>query len=530
MPTIADIRQQYPMYSDMSDGELVRGLHKKFYADIPYQDFLRKIDFSEKVNPTDGMSNLQKFNAGAGKALYDIGQGAAQLVGAGESGAQTKARKELDAPLMRTAGGVTGNLLGNMTAFAPALVAAPATIPAAAGIGMTMGALRPAESVGDRLGNMATDAAVAGGMQAAVGPGAQKLGEWAANKEAQAAQMEAQNAVRDAALKAGREAGYVVPPATANPTLLNKTLESIPGKQAMEQAASVKNQQVTDALARESLGLGPTSVLSEKGLQDLRNQAAAPYRQIKDLPGKVVADQDFSAMVKKIGGDYEAAIAEFPNSTKNVAIDDLKKDLEIGSWSPKAVLEKVKQLRFDASKNFNAFDSPEKLALARAQRSAAEALDSLLGRNLMASGNGQLANEYAQARQFIAKTHDVEAALLPDGHVSAKILSKIGEDAPLSGQLKTISDFSGSFKKATKNLVDIGSPETHNLKTWVAAAGGATGAAMGGPIGGALGAAAPFVVPPAARAMLLSDLYQGALATPSYSPGVLLRAAKAVVP
>lgn len=43
MPTIAEIRQQYPQYQDMSDADLAGALHKKFYADMPVAEFNAKI-------------------------------------------------------------------------------------------------------------------------------------------------------------------------------------------------------------------------------------------------------------------------------------------------------------------------------------------------------------------------------------------------------------------------------------------------------------------------------------------------------
>ena len=40
---IAEIRSKYPQYDDMSDEELARSLHRKFYADINFGDFSQKI-------------------------------------------------------------------------------------------------------------------------------------------------------------------------------------------------------------------------------------------------------------------------------------------------------------------------------------------------------------------------------------------------------------------------------------------------------------------------------------------------------
>lgn len=46
MPTIAEIRQQYPDYSDLSDKELADKLHKKFYSDLDEKTFYQKINLS----------------------------------------------------------------------------------------------------------------------------------------------------------------------------------------------------------------------------------------------------------------------------------------------------------------------------------------------------------------------------------------------------------------------------------------------------------------------------------------------------
>lgn len=48
MPTMKDIREQYPEYNDLSDGALAAKLHKAFYADMPFNDFSQKISLTEK--------------------------------------------------------------------------------------------------------------------------------------------------------------------------------------------------------------------------------------------------------------------------------------------------------------------------------------------------------------------------------------------------------------------------------------------------------------------------------------------------
>jgi hypothetical protein len=48
MPTLAEIRQQFPQYSDLDDGALAEGLHRKYYSDIPREEFDKKIGFSNQ--------------------------------------------------------------------------------------------------------------------------------------------------------------------------------------------------------------------------------------------------------------------------------------------------------------------------------------------------------------------------------------------------------------------------------------------------------------------------------------------------
>lgn len=49
MPTIAEIRDKYPQYKDMTDEALADALHRKFYSDMPREQF----DFSVGMRKTD---------------------------------------------------------------------------------------------------------------------------------------------------------------------------------------------------------------------------------------------------------------------------------------------------------------------------------------------------------------------------------------------------------------------------------------------------------------------------------------------
>lgn len=51
MPDLAEVRQQFPQYGDMTDGALADALHTKFYSDMPRADFDAKLGLSKPAAP-----------------------------------------------------------------------------------------------------------------------------------------------------------------------------------------------------------------------------------------------------------------------------------------------------------------------------------------------------------------------------------------------------------------------------------------------------------------------------------------------
>lgn len=163
----------------------------------------------EAPNPTEGMSFFDKARAGFGKSFADTYRGTKQalteavaipfsnvanIYGVGGRGdvahtlntparkaaemrAEETERQRLDAPLMRTGGGVVGNIAGTLTQLAgPAYlsrgsVAAPAFLPRTtlgnAAQGGILGAIQPVGTEDSRLTNAAVGTAV-GGVGAAI--------------------------------------------------------------------------------------------------------------------------------------------------------------------------------------------------------------------------------------------------------------------------------------------------------------------------------------------------------------------------
>lgn len=63
---IAEIRQKYPQYNDLSDEELAKGLHKKFYSDMDFGEFSDKIGLTSQLN----LSEEQKAEIQARNEAY----------------------------------------------------------------------------------------------------------------------------------------------------------------------------------------------------------------------------------------------------------------------------------------------------------------------------------------------------------------------------------------------------------------------------------------------------------------------------
>jgi hypothetical protein len=79
MPTIAEVREKYPQYSDMSDADLAGALHQKFYADMPREEFDKKVGLTPE-KPKEDVSVLADVAKSGGIGAV---KGAIGAVGAG---------------------------------------------------------------------------------------------------------------------------------------------------------------------------------------------------------------------------------------------------------------------------------------------------------------------------------------------------------------------------------------------------------------------------------------------------------------
>jgi len=317
---------------------------------------------------------------------------------------------------------------------------------------------------------------------------------------------------------ATRDAGYVVPPSTIKPTMGNVAVESLGGKIATAQTASIRNQEVTNKLASQSVGLSPNQPLTKAALKNLRETAGQAYEKLGNV-GRITPDLDFYSDISRIRSSIAQIQRDFPKADigSGDKIDDLVKSLQRPGFDSKSGLEYIKELRKSAVGNLtgqNAAD-PANRSLGTAQQKAADALEDMIERQLSQTGNQSLVNDFRAARQLIAKTYTVQNALETTGNVNAaKLAALLRKDRPLSPELTTAARFAGAFPKAAAMPERIGGAGVSALDATMAGAGGALGLALQSPQTAAAALAFPFARY-GARNIALSKALQKGLLKPS---------------
>ena len=412
----------------------------------------------------------KQLAAGAGSMLTDLGQGAAQIAGMGPSEKEVEERRDLDVPLMATPGGFTGKLAGGVAATAPAVLAG-STLPAVAATGAAYGALQPVGEDESRAFNTTAGALTAGASKFGMDKAAPWLAKTVAGKRAAAAPVNARAQELARVLKEGRESGLTVPPSQANPSAVNRVLESISGKASTQQAAALRNQDVVYAASQRHAGLPANVALTKPALAEAREVAAAPYRQVA-------------------------------NSSPEAAV-------MLKNWRDMNQRASMHWDEFARTKSVAAYDAYE--AAKRGANLALEDIERLAG--------PALKGELQAARVQIAKIHTVAKALRGSSIDPRSYMKAAERGEPISGEIGKIARFSQDFPKAMTAPQQGGSVGVNQLLPWLGGGGGGVvGAALGGPAGAGVGSvagmAATQAVPPAVRSLLLSGPYQAAMTKP----------------
>jgi hypothetical protein len=262
---------------------------------------------------------------------------------------------------------------------------------------------------------------------------------------------------QEVALKKGQDLGYVVPPATTNPTVLNRAMEGVAGKVSTAQAASIKNQKITNDLVRQELGLSPDAELSHDTLEQYRAQQSPAYAKVAAVP-EIKFGPEYNRELNKLTTVSDKITSDLPNYRSTGAekvqalIDSIKPPN--GVMSGDTAVELSKSLRSEAKaydNSANRTGDPHDRALATAYRGSAAAVENAVQKHLESIGQPELAANWDAARRNIAKSYSVENALDGAGNVDAGKLGKqLIKGKPLSGNLEAAADFANNFPKANK--------------------------------------------------------------------------------
>lgn len=415
-------------------------------------------------------SPVNRTLAGIGSAPASLYEGLKQRLGMGDD-------KAIHAQRIIADEAPAGALVGNVAMLAPTVAIPGANTIAGAGVvnGLA-GFLQPTQGNESVAKNTTVNAVLGMAGQGAANALGKYLQGNAAKKAADMAGQQSRNAIEDATIQAAQQAGYVVPPSTVNPSWINKRLESIAGKAAVGQEAAMRNQEATNALARQTLNLPENAAISETAVKNARDAFAAPYREVAAL-----------------------------------------------SPDAKQALDLLKQTRVEANKQWSYFKrtgDPAVEKAARALSAEANGWENFLEQEAIKAGKPDLVASLKEARANVAKTFDVERALnTSTGNVVATDLGRaIDKGAKLSGGLETMARFADAYPQLAREASRVPTPGVSKSEAIVAALLGGGGAAFGGPAG-MLAGALPLMSGPA-RSLVLSKPYQAAMAKHNYSQGM----------
>lgn len=273
-------------------------------------------------------STMQNVAAGVGGVVAGIPLGVRQILGKDKPGEVDEWKRAM-AGLWSTPGGKAGTVLGGVATAAPAMfIPGINTAAGAATLGAVSGALQPVAEGESRLLNTAIGGATGGLAQAGVNKLASVAANRATTKAAALATEKAQNAARDATIADVRAAGYVIPPTQVTPGragALNRLAEGLAGKIQTAQQAAIKNQTVTDTLAKRAIAIPEEMPLSKEAIHTVRNTAGEVYKLVK-MAGPMSADDDFARSMSGVVGEYRSLVKDFP-SQANPQIESLISDL-----------------------------------------------------------------------------------------------------------------------------------------------------------------------------------------------------------
>ena len=333
------------------------------------------------------------------------------------------------------------------------------------------------------------------------------------------------------ALIDAKKAGLLVTPTEANPSsALNRTTEGFVGQSKLQKVISAKNTERLNQIAREDIGLSPNQPLTLDNLSAVRKTAGEKYDAVRGI-GEVSIDPAYITELDAIKSKYDGASKSFKNEASPVenAVKSAKNTVIPDKFDASAGIDKIKIERSRADRAFATGDTE----LGKAHKAIADAIENQIDRHLQLTvQTGQAVTEFRAARQLIAKTYDVQKALVQD-NIDARKLVKSYDKGRLTGGLKEI----GQFGKYFPGAAQVGLKGAYVPSSWELmgmGAGGAIGVGShllsGGATIPALAASAALAGRPIGRALVATKPFQDAFVRPqTFGPGLGLKAANAAL-
>ena len=312
-------------------------------------------------------------------------------------------------------------------------------------------------------------------------------------------------------LQRAQSEGYVTPTSSANPQSAGRGfVEGVSGKPRLQQEASFKNQQVTNRIVAEELGLPEGTVITRDALDGVRARAGQAY-EVMDNAGVVTTSTAFRrdlanavANLKKVSKDFEVLAKK--DSPVQQALE-IAEGLNKPTFNASSVAPVTRILRDEASA---AFRNGQK-QVGSAYRDLSKAIEDAAEAHLARFGDPAAVQAFRDARQTIAKSYSVEKALDGDGFVSAtKLANQLAKREPLSDGLLTIAEFAEQFPRSARVIKE--KPIQTGMLPGITGGAGLGLSALEPTVG--LPIAAMAFAPPLVRGALLSRLGQGALGKP----------------
>ena len=247
--------------------------------------------------------------------------------------------------------------------------------------------------------------------------------------------------------------GATLPPTQVNPSMINRIIEGISGKQQTSQIASVKNQQLINEQARKALGLAPDVEITPQVLQQFRAEKGLAYDALRSNP-TYYADKQFIADLNK-----ETARLQNMKALDVTAELKLLNNLKQMNFNGDELVESIKRLRDSAQTNSSPLANARDRDLGRAQKFAAQQLEALAERNLQNFNQPDVMKNFKQAREDIAKSYTIEKALnATTGNVSGADLGNLARKGKIvPAELQTLANAAGAYPTAFQNVARIGS-------------------------------------------------------------------------